>query len=133
MTVSNHFWVHWPLESPSTGPFSASKNVAPVRVWDTFSIWGRFAVMICNSFLLSPCFGSKNVIFNAFYHNFSSRFCKFYENVLPAFGGKHIFEERLLQISCARGCFHTQIGFKTTTYGRAFPPCAVQKIICFAE
>ena len=54
-------------------------------------------------------------------------FCICFVNVLPAFGGKHIFEERLLQISCARGVFHTQTGFKTTTYGRAFPPCAMQK------
>ena len=53
--------------------------------------------------------------------------------VLPALSGKHIFEERCLQISCARGCFHTPITFKTTTYGRAFPPCAVQIIVCFAE
>ena len=71
-----------------------------------------------------------------FVHHFvenTSWFCNKYENVLPALGGKHIFEEQCLQLSCARGCFHTQIGFKTTTYGRAFPPCAMQKIVCFAE
>ena len=59
--------------------------------------------------------------------------CNFYENVLPARGGKHIFEERFLNISCARGCFHTQIGFRTSTYGRAFPFCAVQKSSMFCQ
>ena len=60
-------------------------------------------------------------------------FCKFHENVLPAVGGKHIFEERFLPVSCARPCFHTQSGFKITTFRGAFPPCAVQKIIVFAD
>ena len=60
-------------------------------------------------------------------------FCKFYENVLPARGGKHTFEERFLPVSCARRCFHTQAAFKTTTFGEAFPPCALQKILCISD
>ena len=57
MLVLNHFWVHWPFQSPSAGPSSARKNnnnVVPVKVWSTFSIWSRFAIKRCNSFLLSP-------------------------------------------------------------------------------
>ena len=63
----------------------------------------------------------------------ASWFCKIYENVLPALGGKHIFEERFLPVSCARPCFHTQTGFKIATFRGAFPPCAVQKMIVFAD
>ena len=65
--------------------------------------------------------------------NFLQFFASFIKNVLPALGGKHIFEEQFLQLLCAKGCFHTQICFKTTTYGRAFSPCAVQIVVCFAE
>ena len=71
-----------------------------------------------------------------FVHHFvknSSWFCKNYESVLPALGGKHIFEERFLQLSCARPCFHTHTGFKITTFRGAFPPCAVQKMVVFAD
>ena len=60
-------------------------------------------------------------------HDFSLFFCMFYENVLPAFGRKHIFEERVLQISCARKYFHTQTALKTATFRDASSPCAVQK------
>ena len=72
-------------------------------------------------------------IFDASWHDFSAIFCKFYENVLFAFGGKHIFEERFLPISYARRCFRTQRGFKTATFGGPFPLCAVQKLVCFAD
>ena len=50
MTVLTHFWVHWPFQSPSAGPSSASKNVAPVWVLGTFASWARFALMIFFSF-----------------------------------------------------------------------------------
>ena len=34
------------LPAPSPGPSSASRNLAPVGVWDTSSMWDRFALMI---------------------------------------------------------------------------------------
>ena len=65
-----------------------------------------------------------------FVHHFvknASWFCNFYENVLPAFGGKHIFEERFLPISCARRCFHTQPGPKPLVLGVHFRPVLCKK------
>ena len=55
------FWVTFgcinPFNPPPQGPLpplKIAKHVAPVRVWSTFSIWGRFSIIICNLFLLSP-------------------------------------------------------------------------------
>ena len=125
-----------PFQSPSAGPSSATKNrkkccsreglehFFDLRPFFNHNLQFMFAISV-------TCF--KKFDLGCLFACFSSFFCEFYGNVLPAFGGKHISEEQFLQISCARGCFHTQVGFKPTTYGRAFPPCAVQIIVCFAE
>ena len=136
MLVLSHFWMHWPFQSPSIGPSSATKNrkkcCSRERLEHFFDLRQFFNHNLQLIFAISvTCF--KKLDFWCLLACFFFIFCKVYENVLPALGGKHIFEERRLQISCARGCLHTQIGFKTTTYWRAFPPCAVQKIVCFAE
>ena len=65
-----------------------------------------------------------------FVHHFvknASWFWKKFRNVLPALSGKHIFEERFLPVSCARPCFHTQTGFKITTFGGHFRPVLFKK------
>ena len=51
----------------------------------------------------------------------------------PRQGREHISESRFLPTSCPRPSFHAQNGFKTLTLGGAFPSCAVQKIIHFAD
>ena len=38
MAGSSQFWVHRPLQSPSAVPYSARKNIVPVKVWGTSSI-----------------------------------------------------------------------------------------------
>ena len=136
MLVLSHFWLHYPFQSPSVGPSSATKNQKKccsrdglehffdLRPFFNHNLQFMFAISI-------TCF--KKFDYRCLLASFSLYFCIVFENVLPALGGKHIFEERFLQLSCARGRFHTQLGFKTTTYGRAFPPCALQKIACFAE
>ena len=57
MLVLSHFGMHWPFQSPSVGPSSATKNQKKCCSrggLETCSIWGRFAIIICNSFLLFP-------------------------------------------------------------------------------
>ena len=136
MLVLSHFWLHLPFQSPSAGPSSATKNQKKccsreglehffdLRPFFNHNLQFIFAISV-------TCF--KKFDFWCLLAWFFFNFCKNYKNVLPALGGKHIFEKQFLQLSCARSCFHTQIGFKTTTYGRAFPRCAVQIILCFAE
>ena len=51
----------------------------------------------------------------------------------PRQNRRHISESRFLPTSCAKRRFHAQNGFKTITLGGAFPPCAVQKIVGFAD
>ena len=46
---------------------------------------------------------------------------------------RHIFEKRILPTSCARRSFHAQNDLKTNTFGGAFPSCAVQEIVVFAD
>ena len=135
-----HFWGTYHSFAHSVRLFSASvahqnfnvrleKCVFPVYEpsWKPpFSIRCSIECILNELFIFSHWF-VHHLVKNA------SWFCKFYENVLPALGGKHIFEERFLPVSCARPCFHTQTGFKITTFRGAFPPCAVQKMIFFAD
>ena len=136
MLVLSHFWLHWPFQSPSVGPSSATKNqkkcCSRVGLEHFFDLRPFFNHNLQLIFAISiTCF--KKFDFRCLLAYVFFIFCMIYENVLPALGGKHIFENRFLQISCARGRFHTQVGFKTATYGRAFPSCPVQIIICFAD
>ena len=72
-------------------------------------------------------------IFDACWHDFSSTVSNFMEMCSPPSVGSTFPNNDVLQISCARRCFHTETGFKTTTFGGGFPPCAVQKLIYFAD
>ena len=123
----------WSFQSPSVGPFSASKNVAPVGVLGFLATWSRFALMICFSSFFDLYNFVKPFGFLMLLDTFFNNKLRMLRKCAHRHGRKHIFESRFLPTSCARRNFYAQNGFKTSTLGGAFPSCAVQKRIVFAD